>query len=78
MNSASSVFRIFWLLRVFKFASVWPSFNTFLSTIGSVIKNIVPFAILLFLFVFSFTILGLEGFANQLRVNYDNKLIPYF
>jgi hypothetical protein len=64
MNSASSVFRIFRLLRVFKFASVWPSFNTFLGTIGSVIKNIVPFAILLFLFVFSFTILGLEGFAN--------------
>ena len=40
MNSASGVFRIFRLLRVFKFASVWPSFNTFLGTIGSVIKNI--------------------------------------
>jgi hypothetical protein len=77
-TSASSVFRIFRLLRVFKFASVWPSFNMFITTIGSVVHSIIPFAILLFLFLFSFTILGLEAFANTLRFDLDNKLVPYF
>jgi len=72
------VFRIFRLLRVFKFASVWPSFNTFIHTIASVIQSIIPFAILLSLFVFSFVILGLEGFANTLRFDYDDNLIDYF
>jgi hypothetical protein len=57
---------------------VWPSFNTFITTIGNVIHSIIPFAILLSLFVFSFTILGLEGFANTLRFNFDDKLVPYY
>jgi hypothetical protein len=50
----------------------------FITTIGKVGYSIVPFAILLMLFIFSFTILGLETFANKLRFNLDDELIPYF
>jgi hypothetical protein len=77
-TSASSIFRIFRLMRVFKFAKVWPTFNTFIITIGNVMYAIIPFAILLFLFMFSFTILGLEAFAHTLRFDVNNKLVPYF
>ena len=36
------------------------------------------FIIILLLLLFIFTIIGMDLFANTVRVNYDNEPIPYF
>ena len=77
-GSISQVLRISRLIRVFKLARTWRSFNYFLTTIGNTMTKISAFIVLLALFLFMFTIVGMEMFSNTLRFNYNNDPIPYF
>lgn len=56
-------FRVFRLLRVFKLAKIWPEFAYILVTVGNTLKKISAFSVLLLIFIFSFSILGMELFA---------------
>lgn len=47
-------------------------------TIGNTITKITAFIVLLILFLFMFTILGMEIFANKLRFNFDMQPINYY
>jgi hypothetical protein len=77
-SNLASVFRVFRLLRVFKLASYWHSFNYFLLTIQNTLTKIGSFIALLLFFIFIYAILGLEFFSNKIRFDYDNQPIPYF
>jgi len=63
VRDASTVFRIFRLARILKLAKSWSSFNYFLITIGATITKMSSFAVILFLFIFIFAIMGMEFFA---------------
>jgi hypothetical protein len=78
MGAISQVLRISRLVRVFKLARTWRSFNYFLTTIGNTMTKISSFIVLLALFLFMFTIVGMEMFSNTLRFNYNNEPIPYY
>ena len=41
-------------------------------------NKIAPFVILLYLFIFMYTIMGMELFANELRFNYANEAVNVF
>lgn len=56
--------RVFRLLRVFKLAKVWPSFNYIMMTVANTIKKISTFLLLLYIFLFLFTVLGMSLFAH--------------
>lgn len=66
-TGAISAMRAFRLLRVFKLAKSWRKFRYLLKTIGTTIKDISTFSILLFLFIFTYTILGMETFAHKAK-----------
>jgi voltage-dependent calcium channel L type alpha-1D len=68
------VLRAFRLLRVFKLAKVWKSFNYILVTIGNTISKISAFMLLLYLFIFIYTILGMQLFAYE--VSFDDSNVP--
>jgi len=72
-----STFRGFRLLRVFKLARNWRSFQVMLLNIRDMVKDINNFTVLLCLVLFTYTLLGMELFANSLpepvpRVNFDS------
>jgi hypothetical protein len=62
-GGAISAFRGIRLLRVFKLARSWTSFQEILKKIGSSIKDIQTFSVLLALFIFIYNLLGMELFA---------------
>ena len=64
--------RGFRLLRIFKLAKQWKRFELLLETLGRTLVDIATFSILLFLFIFTFTLLGLELFAE--RAKFDRAL----
>ena len=66
------------LFRVLKLAKAWTSFHYFLLTIYNSLIRISSFALILLLFMFGFSLLGMELFANSLRFDYHNKAVPYF
>jgi len=59
--------RAFRLLRVFRLAKSWKQFHQLLKTIGSTMKDIANFSVLLFLFMFTYTLLGMEIFGFKAR-----------
>ncbi|CDW88224.1 voltage-gated ion channel superfamily [Stylonychia lemnae] len=73
-NGAISAFRAFRLLRIFKLAKQWQKFQELLRTIANSLKDISSFSILLFLFMFTYVLLGLEIFSNQVKFNDDGEL----
>jgi len=54
---------------VFKLAKTWKQFQFLLTTISNTLKDISNFSILLFLFIFTYTLLGLELFAYEVKFN---------
>jgi hypothetical protein len=72
------ILRIFRLLKVFRLARSWYSLNYFLTTIGNAIGKIAPFSLLVYLFMFTCSILGMEIFSHTLRFNRKNEAIEYF
>ena len=62
------------MLRVFKLAKVWPEFAYILETAAKTLKKILPFSLLLLIFTFSFSILGMELFSAT--VSFDENDVP--
>ena len=73
-GGAISAFRGVRLLRVFKLARSWTSFRELLEKIIITLKDISNFSVLLFLFMFVYTLLGMELFAY--RVAFDESNLP--
>ncbi len=78
-GGAMSTFRGFRLLRVFKLARSWKSFQVMLIQIGETIKDIRNFFVLLMLVIFTYSLLGMELFSysalredgSSYRVTFD-------
>lgn len=73
-NSAISAMRAFRLLRVFKLAKSWKKLQDLLKTIAKTLKDISNFSVLLFLFMFTYTLLGMDLFAYKVAFDDDGKL----
>lgn len=74
-GGAISAFRGVRLLRVFKLARSWKSFRELLQKIVITIKDISNFSVLLVLFMFTYTLLGMELFAYRVRFNDDGEVV---
>lgn len=72
-----SIFRVARLLRVFKLAKMWKSFDRLLVTMMNALKNIGVFSLLLLLFILMFTVLGLELFSNKILLDNENKPVSF-
>ena len=70
---ALTAFRGARLVRVFKLARNWTSFREMLSKILVTLKDVSTFTILLLMFMFIFTLLGMELFGHKIRFD-DNDL----
>ena len=62
-GGAITALRGFRLIRIFKLAKAWKKFQNLLKTIGRTLKDISTFSILLFLFMFIYSLLGMEVFS---------------
>jgi Ion transport protein len=74
-GSAITALRGFRLLRIFKLAKSWKRFELLLETLGRTLVDIATFSILLFLFIFTFSLLGLELFAMRAKFNLAKDLV---
>lgn len=45
--------------------------------IGLTLKDILTFFVLLLIIVFVFSLLGVELFANNTKINDDNEIVPF-
>ena len=57
--------RAFRFIRIFKLAKSWKRFYNLLKTILKTVKDISTFSILIFLFIFTYSLLGMELFAYK-------------
>ena len=57
------------LLRVFKLARSWTSFRDLLVKMYITLKDIRNFTVLMLIFMFIYTLLGMEVFAYRIRFN---------
>jgi len=71
-NSALSVFRGFRILRLLKLVKSWEKLQELLSIIANTLKDIRNFTILLFICLFTYTLLGLEFFAYKMKFNEED------
>lgn len=70
-GGAISAMRAFRLLRIFKLAKSWKKFQDLLKTIVHTLYSIAPFTVILLIFIFIYTLLGMELFAFKVRFD-DN------
>ena len=64
-------------MRVFRLARKWKTFHKMMVKIVQTINDIFTFFVLLLIIVFVFTLLGLEIFNHDLRINeYDQVCQP--
>jgi len=70
-GSIFTVLRGFRLLRIFKLAKTWKRLELLLETMGESLKDIANFAIFMSIFIFIFTLLGLELFAFKAKINLE-------
>jgi len=78
-SGSTSIFRSFRLLRVLKLAKSINSLRVLLSTVVECIGNVVYMTLLLFLFVFMFAVMGLQGVRARLHtvaVGVVNAKVP--
>ena len=73
-GGAISAMRGFRLLRIFKLAKSWKKFQDLLKTIAKSLVDISAFSVLLFLFMFTYTLLGMELFAYRVKFNENDEL----
>jgi hypothetical protein len=59
-------------MRIFKLARSWKRFEILIETLGRTLVDIATFSILLFLFIVTYTLLGLELFANRAKFSEDD------
>jgi hypothetical protein len=70
INSAAiTVLRATRTIRFFKLARYWKSFRVLLENLIETLQNIKTFAVLLIIFLYIYTILGMEFFAHQAKMN---------
>jgi len=62
------------ILRIFKIAKLWESFNVLLDTLRQTLINISPFARLMLIVLFIYTMLGLELFSNKAKFDSSNRV----
>jgi voltage-dependent calcium channel L type alpha-1D len=62
-------------LRVFKLAKTWKRFELLLETMANTLKDVATFSILLFLFIFIFSLLGMELFAHKIKFNEETDKV---
>ena len=74
-SGAMSALRAFRLLRIFKLAKSWKQFQNLLITIGNTMKDISNFSILLFIFMFIYSLLGMELFAYNVKFDDNDEPI---
>ena len=72
-SSALSAFRGVRLLRVFKLARSWLSFREMLAKIIVTIKDVSTFSLLLIMFMFIFTLLGMELFGHKVKFDENDR-----
>lgn len=72
-GGAISAFRIFRLFRVIKLVKSWKRFQELVATIVRSFKDVSNFSVLLFLFMFIYTLLGRELFAYKLKFDDDGN-----
>lgn len=68
-GGAVSALRAVRLLRVFKLARSWKSFRELLEKIVITLKDIRNFAVLMLIFMFIYTLLGMELYAYRVIFN---------
>ena len=66
-----TVLRAFRILRIFKLAKTWTELHELLGTLWKTIIDISSFTVVLFLFMFIYTILGMELFAFKAKFTND-------
>lgn len=64
------------LLRVFKLARSWTSFRELLEKMIMTLKDITNFSVLMLLFVFICSLLGMEIYAYRVKYNDTSKAYP--
>lgn len=67
--------RGFRLLRIFKLARSWKRFELLLETMANTLKDVASFSILLFLYTYIFTLLGMELFAYRAKLDPDTNYV---
>eukprot|EP00347_Sterkiella_histriomuscorum_P019834 403340124 len=74
-DSVLLAFRAARLLRIFKLAKQWDSLQDLIVRIGRTLKDISNFSVILFLFIFTFALLGMELFAYRIKFDDNNQPI---
>ena len=69
-----TTFRAFRLLRLFKLAKNWRRLNYLLISMKKTLQDVSMFSILLFIFMFVFALLGMELFANTVKITLDDRI----
>lgn len=67
-----TLMRGFRLMRAFKMARHWPALENLLKTIKRTLRDISSFSLLLFLFMFTFALLGMELFAYRMQFHLND------
>ena len=75
VGSSMQALRALRLLRVIKLARSWTKLQDIIKKTVMSFKDISNFGVLLFLFMYIFALLGMEMFANQIRLTWDEELI---
>jgi hypothetical protein len=61
-------------MRLFKLAKQWRRLSHLLTTVVRTLKDVATFSILLFLFMFTFALLGMETYANRVKFSTDDRI----
>jgi hypothetical protein len=61
-------------LRVFKLAKSWKKLDYLIKTIWRTLTDIASFSVLLFLIIFTYTLVGLEVFSNKAKFDKNDHL----
>ncbi|RLN47503.1 hypothetical protein BBJ29_000588 [Phytophthora kernoviae] len=76
-KGAVSALRSFRLFRVFKLARDWKSLRELLEMIARAVASITNFAVLLFLFIYIYALIGVQFFGNTMRFDADGYPTPF-
>jgi hypothetical protein len=72
---AVTALRTFRLFRLFKFAKTWTSLKTLLETMIRTLYDISSFSLILFLFMYVYSLLGMEMFAYKAFFDEDGNIV---
>jgi voltage-dependent calcium channel L type alpha-1D len=75
-GGAVSAMRAFRLFRIVKLARSWESLKLLLDSIAHTLAAIGNFTILLGLFIYVYSLLGMQFFAGQMRFNEKGEKDP--